>query len=176
MKQYKAGETLPHITLPACVTKPSSLMFTCENETHLLWLDRSNCTVIQHTVKVFGSSMTKMTINMRYVNSIHTLNSWFNDSFKLNVSDAMHIVSTPQLGAETKTLSTYQRTWKAHDSSILLTSMIVPFVMTPKDVYNWDVGFFVTPMMGRKNVACSCGCVTFAFLKRRACNSSFTPT
>lgn len=28
-------------------------------------------------------------------------------------------------------------------SSLTLTSMMVPFVMTPRDVYDWPLGFFL---------------------------------
>lgn len=46
----------------------------------------------------------------------------------------------------------------------IYTSITVPFVNTPSEVYNGDVGFFFTPMMGRWNVAFSSGCVTCALL------------
>lgn len=47
--------------------------------------------------------------------------------------------------------------------------MTVPFVITPSEVYIGEDGFFLTPMIGRQNVALSSGCVTCAFLKRNAC-------
>lgn len=50
---------------------------------------------------------------------------------------------------------------------VTFTSMMVPFVMTPKLVYMVDVGFFFTQMMGKQNVALSSGCVTCALLNRR---------
>lgn len=46
--------------------------------------------------------------------------------------------------------------------------MTVPFVITPSEVYNGELGFFLTPMMGKQKVAFNSGCVTWAFLKRRA--------
>ena len=53
-------------------------------------------------------------------------------------------------------------------SSLTLTSITVPFVITPSVVYSWLLGFFFTPMMSRWKVACSSGCVTCAFLNRIA--------
>ena len=53
-------------------------------------------------------------------------------------------------------------------SSLMLTSIMVPLVMTPRLVYIADDGFRFTPMMGRWNVVFSSGCVTCAFLKRIA--------
>ena len=52
----------------------------------------------------------------------------------------------------------------------VLTSMMVPLVITPNDVNNGDVGFFFTPMRGKQNVAFNSGCVTCAFLNRSAFN------
>jgi len=49
-----------------------------------------------------------------------------------------------------------------------LTSMMVPLVMTPKEVYSGDCGFFLTPMRSSWKVALSSGWVTCAFLKRSA--------
>ena len=42
--------------------------------------------------------------------------------------------------------------------------MIVPFVITPKLVYNADYGFFLTPNIGKLNVVLSSGWVTLHFL------------
>jgi hypothetical protein len=42
--------------------------------------------------------------------------------------------------------------------------MIVPFVITPKLVYNVDYGFFLTPKIGKLNVVFNSGCVTLHFL------------
>ncbi|KAH1022554.1 hypothetical protein HUJ04_011938 [Dendroctonus ponderosae] len=53
-------------------------------------------------------------------------------------------------------------------SSEILTSITVPLVMTPKLVYMAELGFFLTPMMGKWKVAFSSGWVTCAFLKRKA--------
>lgn len=47
------------------------------------------------------------------------------------------------------------------------TSMIVPFVTTPNDVYIGELGFFFTPMIGSWKVAFSSGWVTLAFRTRR---------
>ena len=58
--------------------------------------------------------------------------------------------------------------WVTRPSSDTLTSMIVPFVMTPRDVYIGEDGFFLTPTIGRQNVAFSSGWVTCAFLNRKA--------
>jgi hypothetical protein len=52
-------------------------------------------------------------------------------------------------------------------SSLTLTSMIVPFVNTPRFVYNADDGFFFTPMISKQKVVLSSGCVTCAFLTRK---------
>ena len=49
----------------------------------------------------------------------------------------------------------------------VVTSITVPFVMTPKLVYRGELGFFFTPMIGRQNVAFNSGCVTCAFLNRK---------
>lgn len=46
--------------------------------------------------------------------------------------------------------------------------MIVPFESTPRDVYNGDVGFFFTPIIGKQKVAFNSGCVTCAFLNLNA--------
>ena len=53
-------------------------------------------------------------------------------------------------------------------SSLMFTSMTVPFVMTPSCVYKGDWGFFLTPIRGRQKVALSSGWVTWAFLNLRA--------
>mmetsp|Transcript_20168 Transcript_20168/g.68312 ORF Transcript_20168/g.68312 Transcript_20168/m.68312 type:complete len:264 (+) Transcript_20168:52-843(+) len=52
-------------------------------------------------------------------------------------------------------------------SSETLTSMTVPFVMTPNEVYIGDEGFFLTPIMSKQKVAFSSGCVTCAFFMRK---------
>lgn len=52
-------------------------------------------------------------------------------------------------------------------SSLTLTSMTVPLVMTPSVVYSVEEGFFFTPRMGKQNVAFSSGWVTCAFLNLR---------
>ena len=52
-------------------------------------------------------------------------------------------------------------------SSDTFTSMTVPFVITPNDVYIALEGFFLTPKMSKQNVALSSGCVTWAFFMRR---------
>lgn len=65
-------------------------------------------------------------------------------------------------------------TWFIWGLHYLHTSMTVPLVMTPNDVYMGELGFFFTPMMGRQNVAFSSGCVTWAFLKRSACSQKNT--
>ena len=44
--------------------------------------------------------------------------------------------------------------------------MMVPFVITPKWVYNFDYGFYLTPNILRQKVAFNSGCVTLAFLNR----------
>ena len=49
----------------------------------------------------------------------------------------------------------------------IVTSITVPFVITPNDVYIGDVGFFFTPIMGRWKVAFNSGCVTCALLNLR---------
>lgn len=54
-------------------------------------------------------------------------------------------------------------------SSLTFTSMTVPLVITPNDVYKGEDGFFFTPRIGRQKVALSSGCVTCAFLKRKPC-------
>lgn len=41
-------------------------------------------------------------------------------------------------------------------SSLTLTSITVPFVITPSWVYSGELGFFFTPMIGRLKVALSC--------------------
>mmetsp|Transcript_48054 Transcript_48054/g.154009 ORF Transcript_48054/g.154009 Transcript_48054/m.154009 type:complete len:200 (+) Transcript_48054:113-712(+) len=53
-------------------------------------------------------------------------------------------------------------------SSDTFTSTMVPLVMTPMVEYMGPLGFFFTPMMSRLKVHLSSGCVTCAFLKRRA--------
>lgn len=52
----------------------------------------------------------------------------------------------------------------------IVTSITVPFVITPNDVYIGDVGFFFTPIMGRWKVAFNSGCVTCALLNLRPWN------
>lgn len=47
---------------------------------------------------------------------------------------------------------------------------MVPLVITPSPVYIGELGFFLTPIIGRQNVAFSSGCVTCAFLNLNACN------
>lgn len=49
-----------------------------------------------------------------------------------------------------------------------LTSRTVPLVMTPNDVYNGELGFFLTPIIGNWNVAFNSGWVTCAFVNRNA--------
>lgn len=49
-------------------------------------------------------------------------------------------------------------------NSLMLTSMMVPLVMTPSWVNMGDWGFFLTPIIGKQNVALSSGWVTWAFL------------
>merc|ERR1712070_859411 len=44
--------------------------------------------------------------------------------------------------------------------------MTVPFVITPREVYMAEEGFFLTPKMSKQNVALSSGCVTWAFFMR----------
>ena len=48
--------------------------------------------------------------------------------------------------------------------SLTLTSIIAPFVITPRDVYIFDCGFLLTPRISRQKVVFSSGCVTCAFL------------
>lgn len=45
-------------------------------------------------------------------------------------------------------------------NSLTFTSIIVPLVMTPSDVYNCEEGFFLTPTIGKQNVVRNSGCVT----------------
>ena len=52
-------------------------------------------------------------------------------------------------------------------NSLTLTSITVPLVMTPREVYMADEGFFLTPKISRQNVAFSSGCVTWAFFMRK---------
>mmetsp|Transcript_43163 Transcript_43163/g.102425 ORF Transcript_43163/g.102425 Transcript_43163/m.102425 type:complete len:259 (-) Transcript_43163:238-1014(-) len=52
-------------------------------------------------------------------------------------------------------------------SSLTLTSMIVPLVTTPSEVYALPLGFFFTPMMSSWKVHFSSGWVTLAFFMRR---------
>lgn len=42
-----------------------------------------------------------------------------------------------------------------------------PLVMTPREVYSWDWGFFLTFTISNWNVAFNSGCVTCAFLNRK---------
>ena len=49
-----------------------------------------------------------------------------------------------------------------------LTSSTVPLVITPKDVYRGELGFFFTPMIGNWKVAFNSGCVTCALVNRSA--------
>mmetsp|Transcript_100970 Transcript_100970/g.308766 ORF Transcript_100970/g.308766 Transcript_100970/m.308766 type:complete len:250 (-) Transcript_100970:173-922(-) len=58
--------------------------------------------------------------------------------------------------------------WVTRPSSDTLTSMIVPFVMTPNEVYKADCGFFFTLTMSKQKVILSSGCVTCAFFCRNA--------
>lgn len=44
--------------------------------------------------------------------------------------------------------------------------MIVPLVMTPRDVYIGPLGFFLIPMISRQKVHLSSGWVTWALVKR----------
>jgi len=46
------------------------------------------------------------------------------------------------------------------------TSIIVPLVMTPREVYIGPLGFFLTPIISRLNVHLSSGCVTWALVNR----------
>ena len=46
------------------------------------------------------------------------------------------------------------------------TSMTVPFVITPREVYIWPLGFFFTPIISRLKVHLSSGCVTWALVNR----------
>lgn len=46
------------------------------------------------------------------------------------------------------------------------TSMIVPLVITPREVYIGPLGFFFTPMISRLKVHFSSGCVTWALVNR----------
>lgn len=39
----------------------------------------------------------------------------------------------------------------------MFTSMMVPLVITPREVYIVEEGFFFTPTMGRQKVVCSSG-------------------
>merc|ERR1712087_179305 len=52
-------------------------------------------------------------------------------------------------------------------SSLTLTSMTVPLVMTPIWVIVWPLGFFFTPMISRQKVVFSSGCVTWALVNLR---------
>ena len=47
-----------------------------------------------------------------------------------------------------------------------ITSMIVPLVITPREVYIWPLGFFFTPIISRLKVHLSSGCVTWALVNR----------
>lgn len=47
------------------------------------------------------------------------------------------------------------------------TSMIVPLVITPREVYIGPLGFFFTPMISRLKVHLSSGWVTWALVKRK---------
>lgn len=47
------------------------------------------------------------------------------------------------------------------------TSMMVPLVTTPREVYIGPLGFFFTPIISRLNVHLSSGCVTCALVNRR---------
>lgn len=44
--------------------------------------------------------------------------------------------------------------------------MMVPLVITPREVYIGPLGFFFTPMISRLNVHLSSGCVTWALVNR----------
>lgn len=46
------------------------------------------------------------------------------------------------------------------------TSMMVPLVSTPREVYIGPLGFFFTPIISRLKVHFSSGCVTWALLNR----------
>ena len=48
-----------------------------------------------------------------------------------------------------------------------ITSIMVPLVITPREVYMGPFGFFFTPMISKLKVHFSSGCVTCAFVKRR---------
>ncbi|CAG2178265.1 unnamed protein product, partial [Oppiella nova] len=58
--------------------------------------------------------------------------------------------------------------WVTRPNSLMFTSMTVPFVMTPNDVYIGELGFFFTPIIGKLKVALNSGCVTCAVLNLRA--------
>lgn len=49
-------------------------------------------------------------------------------------------------------------------NSDTFTSIIVPFVITPRFVYKLLYGFFFTPKISSGTVVFNSGCVTFAFL------------
>ena len=51
--------------------------------------------------------------------------------------------------------------------SLTLTSRTVPLVITPRVVYIYEDGFFLTPRMSSCTVVWSSGCVTLAFLNRK---------
>lgn len=44
---------------------------------------------------------------------------------------------------------------------------MVPFVTTPREVYIVPLGFFFIPIISKLKVHFKCGCVTWAFEKRR---------
>ena len=50
---------------------------------------------------------------------------------------------------------------------VQVTSMMVPLVTTPREVYIGPLGFFFTPIISRLNVHLSSGCVTWALVNRR---------
>lgn len=56
--------------------------------------------------------------------------------------------------------------WQYHSMWENVTSMIVPLVITPRDVYIGPLGFFFTPMISRLKVHLSSGWVTWALVKR----------
>ena len=51
--------------------------------------------------------------------------------------------------------------------SLTFTSIMVPFVNTPKFVYRLELGFFLTPKISNWNVVFNSGCVTFARFIRK---------
>ena len=141
---------LPHITFPACVTRPSSLILTLGKKKKEMEIWRiSRCHIMYIWTCMYLLALQHSVIYLlREKRTCHSGNT------------TTHVFAY-----------LYKSFFCLHHHGITFvwrfTSMMVPLVMTPKLVYMVDVGFFFTPMMGRQNVAFSSGCVTCALLNRR---------